>query len=186
MVDDTLAAALPDRRAALFFLGKHLERMKSGYSVYLRMGHDSLDTLALVFKRAFDPALTAGPPVAQLTQEQLAAAIKALRKTAPRKARREIEDLAATITPERLQSWVAGQRHSENRAGLLISNDLTQSVKVILSLDADLAKFELEKVPDRIAHLRKSEEVAELLRYLSSDDYFALRKILGLALDTRR
>ena len=186
LVDDTLAAAVPDRRGALFILGKHLERLKSGTSIFQRLAHEELDLLASVLKRAFDPAMATAVVAPGPNAEQIGTMVKALRKIAPRKSRREIEELAAAINSERLEAWVAGQRHTENRAGLLVSNDLTQSVKVVLALDHDLAKYDLEKAPDRVAHLRKSDEVAEMLRFLLSEDYFALRKTLGLTLDARR
>ena len=112
--------------------------------------------------------------------------VKALRKGAPRKLKNEIEDLAGAIDSKALHAWVQGLEHTENRAGLLIANDLTQAARVVLSLDPALSRFELDQVPDRIAHLRRSDEVAEMLRFVNSDDALALRKAVGLTLEQKR
>lgn len=185
VVDDTLVVAVPDRRGALFILGKFLERLKGGQTVYLRMSHDDVDHLAMLIRKSFDPA--AGTlEVKGMPAEQVAAAIKAFRKNAPRKAKKEIDELASAITPERLHAWIDGLRHSENRAGLLVSNDLVQAAKVVLALDPDLGKTELDAAPDRLAHLKKSEEIAEMLRYVGSDEFHDLRKSVGLTLDSAK
>lgn len=185
VVDDTLAAAIPDRRGALFVLGKFLERVKGGLPVLARLTHDEIDHLAVLLKKAFDPE-SAEIPVPGMDADAANAAVKALRKAAPRRARKEIEDLAAVVTPEKLQKVVAGLKGSENRAGLLINNDVTQAAKVILLFDRELTRFDLDQAPDRIAHLRKSEEVVDLLRFVASEEYANLRRTVGLTLDARR
>lgn len=185
VVDDTLAAAIPDRKAALFVLGKFLERVKSGLAPVARLDHDEVERLAGLLKKAFDPG-SADIAVDGMEGEGVVSAIKALRKGAPRRARKEIEELAAAVNPQGLAAFVAALRHSENRAGLLISNDLAQAAKVILLFDPELGHVEADQMPDRIAHLRKSVELAELLRWVASEEYGNLRKAVGLALDTRR
>jgi hypothetical protein len=184
IVDDTLAAAVPDRRGALFLLGKFLERLKGGYSIYLRRTPEELDHLAWAIRKAFVPG--ASDDVKGLSAEQASNMVKALRKGAPRKYKNEIEDVAGAIDAAALHAWVEGLRHTENRAGLLIANDLVQATRVVLGLDPNLARYDLDTVPDRIAHLKRSDEVAEMLRFVNSDDAFALRKAVGLTLEPKR
>lgn len=185
VVDDTLAAAIPDRRGALFVLGKFLERVKGGLPVLVRLTGDEIDQLAVLLKKAFEPA-SASIEIPGMTMEAAAAAVKAMRKVAPRRARKEIEELAAIVTPDKLQALVAGLKASENRAGLLISNDVLQAAKVILLFDAEMGRFDVDQAADRIAHLKKSEEVVELLRFIASEDFANLRRTVGLTLDGRR
>ncbi len=185
IVDDTLAAAIPDRRGALFLLGKYLERLKGGHAPWMRPSQEDVDHLAHAIHKAFDP--NAGSlEVPGVPTEKLMAWVKALRKAAPRRFRKELEELGFSITPEKLHLWIDGMRHTENRAGLLVANDLTQGVKVVLALDPELGKTDVDAVPDRLAHLKKSSEIAEMLRFINSDEFFSLRKALGLTLDATK
>ncbi len=184
LIDDTVATLVPDRRGALFVIAKYVERMRSGLGGIARLSAAELARLALLVRKAFDPR-AAELTLPGVAAEAQAEAVKAFRKRVPRRARREVEMLAVSITADLLRSWCASLRHTENRAGLLVGNDIAAAVQVIFGLDRDLARLDFRRSPDPRDALRRSDEAMELLRFCLSEDYFALRKSLGLAFDRR-
>jgi hypothetical protein len=69
-----------------------------------------------------------------------------------------------------LSAWRKGVDHTTNRVGLLVCGDLLQAVLCIKNEQIDVSKLTVK------------EKIKELVLFSISDEYFQLRKELGLAL----
>jgi hypothetical protein len=69
-----------------------------------------------------------------------------------------------------MKRWVAGADLTADRVGFALSNDLRITTAVI------------EASPDDSASVAPKERMRELLRYATSEEYFELRRRLGIAL----
>ena len=99
-----------------------------------------------------------------------------LAKQLPRNARKQLELLAQswveTGAKPDLDVWLAGVEHTANRVGLIVCGDLEVAAQVI------------ETQPVRPGSPMPAEMLEELLRYGVSEEYFEVRRKLGLAIDS--
>ncbi|MFH1729021.1 MAG: hypothetical protein ABIA04_11460 [Pseudomonadota bacterium] len=79
-----------------------------------------------------------------------------------------------------IEQIVSSFIHTSNRSGLLASNDLLESVEYIVQSDPNFDPIEFNA--NRLVYLSKSDRVAQLLRFNMSEEFFSLRRILGIAL----
>ena len=69
-----------------------------------------------------------------------------------------------------MKGWMAGVDLSADRAGLVLCNDLKVANAVV------------EASPEEAASLGRKDRLRELLVYSTSDNYFELRKRMGISL----
>ncbi len=85
--------------------------------------------------------------------------------------RKVVGKFAASGRDLNLNRWWRGAGLTINRAGFVLCNDLKVAVKAMLA------------EPSGPKDASPEEKVEELVRYAASEDYFALRRHLGLALE---
>jgi tetratricopeptide (TPR) repeat protein len=115
-------------------------------------------------------------------EETLAEVGRRVQRALPRRSRRVFEEAAeayAAARPPRADAWLRSMEHTANRAGLLLANDLVAAIDVVRR--GEQRRPQVLKTPDDLAvALRQSPEVVELLKFTLSDDFFALRRAVGL------
>ena len=69
-----------------------------------------------------------------------------------------------------MKRWLTGVDLTADRVGFVLANDLKLSSAVI------------EASPEETATVPRKERIDDLLRYSVSDEYFELRRLIGIAL----
>jgi tetratricopeptide (TPR) repeat protein len=114
-------------------------------------------------------------------EDTLADIGRRMQRALPRRSRRVFEEAAeayAAARPPRADAWLRAMDHTANRAGLLLANDLVAAVDLVRRGER---RAQVLKTPeDLAAALRQNPDVVELLKFALSDDFFALRRAVGL------
>jgi len=121
-----------------------------------------------------------------MSEDDMEREAKPIKRAVPRKVRSQLENKAKVLAQEGLpkdpELWKKGINLTGNRAGLLLANDLTASLSMILKLDPRLKQVNFSELQDRIPILEQSEEAMDLIRFFVSEAYFTLRKRAGFSL----
>ena len=72
--------------------------------------------------------------------------------------------------------------HSDNRAGLLVCNDLNAAISAMIKTNPKTQNIKYEELGDPLALWENDPYIIELLSYSVSDSFFRLRKMLGFAI----
>jgi len=164
----------PEQR---FLLGRALTRLCTRSFTVRRMTALELEVVLTGAVRLVQPKF--GAQVAP--DDTLAEIGRRITRLLPRRSRRLFEEAVeayAAARPLRHEAWLRAMDHSANRGGLLLANELSAALDVLRRSDRRTA---LPKSPDELAAaLRQNAEAAELLRFVMSDEFFLLRRGIGL------
>lgn len=112
--------------------------------------------------------------------------VKAITKAIPRRNRKEIASAMADFArnPDALDypSMLALAGVSSDRAGLLTGRSIARSFEVLSKIDPTLKGISVNDIDSLAIALKNSPSALELLQFAISDDYFSLRKRLGLGI----
>lgn len=109
-----------------------------------------------------------------------------LEKGIPRKTRKEIIDYALKLKPDDEKfdaaAWRRAIEWTTLRAGLLASRDVANALAAIRKLDAAVETIDFRDLKGVAAKGRELPYLRDLFLFAASDEYFALRKRLGIAI----
>jgi hypothetical protein len=164
-----------------FHLGRLLGRLRLRNHAARKLTALDLEIILAAAVRLFD--LSFGDDVAPA--DVLADRGKRLAKALPRRSRKALEDACAryrTARPPNFELWLRGMDYSANRLGVLLCNDVGTALEVIRRSDRRLLGMPMGTTEEMVACLRDVEPVGDLLRFVVSDEHFALRRAVGLTL----
>lgn len=148
-----------------FLLGRHLA---SQYPVLSIASILDLEGLRFVWRMIAAPELATPVGVVALMADTIRAAMAKHHAFRPD----DVEWARSVGDDVDLETWVRGVDHTRSRLGLLMSGDV-ESAAAILASGAQPLRPTLREE-------RSTERVEELLRFAGSDEFFRLRKHLGL------
>jgi hypothetical protein len=165
-----IGVALPVQTVA-FMAARHLTYYRQG--MYVRQLVPTTTGLkAWLFgaMRLMSPQFPVPPDIQGPVQEALGALDHVV--TGPQRDHlaRVVSKLVQEGTALDLKKWVVGVDLTVDRAGLLLSDDLATAVEVIRAADPASSSASAE------------QRVEEIFRYSVSEQYFAARKALGIAI----
>lgn len=162
-----------------FLLSRELERLKGGHALLAQLGPRQIEGILWAVASLVNPGVQAqvDPAVA----DQMQRAIRGVSS----KARKQLEDAGALLIrgPVDVARHQAAMDHTANRAGLVMTNDVSVAVRNIAKRypnvrpvfrDASGAEETVGQIP----------EVRELLAFAISEEYFAARARLGFSIQT--
>ncbi len=158
-----------DDREMAFRAAKLIAWMRPEH--YLASTGNSPDQLRVMFVSAMDWAQGRKPTAGR----DGAAIIKAL-KSAPSQSQMQIQTLVhlylkhASAPPD-MTEWVTQAEHATSRFGLIFCNEFEKAVHCIKSEPPVLTTASVE------------ERIVDLVKYATSEEYFEVRKELGLAIN---
>ncbi len=141
---------------------------------YLRAimtGPAELKTVVYIAFRLVQPATPVPPAELPAVERGLALVADRLQPDQQKQLRQLVGKFAASGKELKLSRWWRAAGLTANRAGFLLCNDLKTAMKMLL---AEPAK-EGDASPQR--------KMEDLVHFAASEDYFALRRVLGLALE---
>jgi len=110
---------------------------------------------------------------------------KKLKKAMSGKALKLLEvaarDLAAAKTID-LKAWQQAISWSADRAGLLLSGDISTALQIMLREDPSITGVRLDSPEQIVAALRKRRDMFEVVAFILADDHLKLRSRLRLSL----
>jgi hypothetical protein len=156
-------------RELAFICSKMVTTCRSEY--YLGSAFNSTDALKIFFYAAL--ALQTGQVVGDAPVETVREYVNALARL-PEPRLVQLRNLVSAFinsgrNPD-LSAWLRGVDHTANRVGLLLSGDV--------QVAADWTKNDMLAIGKE----QPAERVRQLLKFSVSEDYFTLRRELGLAL----
>lgn len=157
-----------DDREMAFRLAKTVSWMRPEH--YLAAIGNTPGQLQVMFVSAMDFALARKPTAGR----DGAAIIKAL-KAAPAQSQLQIQALIKTYVrhasePPEMSHWVTQAEHATSRFGLIFSGEFKKAAEFI------------KREPPALTAATVEERLTELVRYATSEEYFEVRKELGLAI----
>ena len=161
-------AGLEDDRDMAFRLAKLVAWMRPEH--YLAAIGNTPGQLQVMFVSAVDWVLGRKPTAGR----DGATVIKAL-KAAPARSRMQIQTLVSTYQkhasePPDMGQWVTQAEHTTSRFGLILCGEFQRAV------DA------LKREPQALTAATMEERLTDLVRYASSEEYFEVRRELGLSI----
>jgi tetratricopeptide (TPR) repeat protein len=163
-------------RGQRFLVARGLEGVKNGLASFHSLGKaETLKRLQVVVK-LFKPEVT----VTGMNKKEARSLAKSLNKKVPRKVRKFLQVAANSHHSQgnqfSFENWRTGLVHSANRGGLVISGHPGEASKALLLLEGKIKSGE-SPTPQV---MKTSEQLAELLSFVVSDQYFLARKRVGL------
>lgn len=155
----------PLSAGGLFHLGRAALRLRRGTAAMHGREGDEIGAVLYAAVRMVDPAAPA-PPLLRLAEF-----VSSLPSSVPRKLRKGLAEPARAFEsgPDYVE-WVLAERNTANRAGALFARDPAVALAMVT------------RGPTDEATLRRSREAQELVRFLVSAPYLALRRETGLAI----
>lgn len=155
----------PLSAAGLFALGRAAVRLRRGTAAMHGREPDEIGALLYAAVRMVDPG-SAAPPLLRLAEFTAS-----LPSSVPRKLKKGLPEPARRFAagPD-FREWVLAERSTANRAGALFARDPAVALSVVTG------------GPTEETALRRSPEAQDLVRFLISPAYFALRRETGLAI----
>ena len=111
--------------------------------------------------------------------------VKQFRRAYSRKALKALEPPALALAAQAkvdLDGLLEALAFSADRAGLVLCGDVGIGLSVVLKEDPNMASVRVEGAETVLNMVRSRKDLAELLVYSVSDDFFRLRQRLGLAM----
>ena len=165
-----------------FILAKYMAHLKLRHGVIFNHPLPEVFRAAMLFVWLVVPEVKV-PGVAEDDLERLA---KPIKRAVPRKVRAALEEKAKSLAHEGLPKdpagWLRGVRMTGHFAGMLLTNDLMESLSAALKMDSRLKNVNLKDLADPKSVLEQSEDLKELLRFWVSEAHFTLRKRSGFSL----
>jgi hypothetical protein len=155
----------PLSTAGLFALGRAAVRLRRGTAAMHGRQADEIGALLYAAVRMVEPSAVA-PPLLRLAEFTTS-----LPSSVSRKIKKGLPDPARQFAagPDWTE-WVLAERSTANRAGALFARDPAVALSVVTGGPTDEAA------------LRRSREAQDLVRFLISPSYLALRRETGLAI----
>jgi tetratricopeptide (TPR) repeat protein len=155
-----------------FLVGRHLTYFRSGFYVrHLIPTGTGLKAWLFAAIKLCVPSF----PIAPDLQASVADAMQPMAALLNQAAREQLTSTVSKLLQSGgaidLKKWVAAVDFSADRVGMLLSHDLQTVTETIRSADQDVA------VPVK-------ERMKELVLFSASQEYFELRKKLGIAIDS--
>lgn len=168
LIGSDILAGLEDDRDMAFRLAKLVAWMRPEH--YLAAIGNTPGQLQVMFVSAVDWVLGRKPTAGR----DGATVIKAL-KAAPARSRMQIQTLVSTYQkhasePPDMGQWVTQAEHTTSRFGLILCGEFQRAV------DA------LKREPQALTAATMEERLTDLVRYASSEEYFEVRRELGLSI----
>jgi hypothetical protein len=165
-----------------FMLGKYMLHLKMRHGIIFNNPLPDVFRAVMLFVWLVVPEVKVpGVPEAEL--ERMA---KPIKRAVPRKVRQSLEEKAKILAreglPKETAKWLRGIQLTGNFAGMLLANDLLESLSGALRLDNRFKNVNFKDLADPKMVLDQSEDARELLRFWVSEAYFTLRKRAGFGL----
>jgi tetratricopeptide (TPR) repeat protein len=165
-----------------FILGKYLLHLKLRHGIIFNNQLAEVFRAVMLFVWLVVPEVRV-PGVAESDLEKMA---KPIKRAVPRKVRAALEEKAKILAREGLPKapaeWLRGVHLTGHFAGMLLANDLMESLSAVLRLDNRYKNVNLKDLGDPRSVLEQSEDAKELLRFWVSETFFTLRKRAGFSL----
>jgi len=174
-----VGAEFPRRHAAAdqrFLLARVAARLRARNGLADHLGPVRLGEFLAAAVRQVNPAWSAtGDPGDGLVRQ--------VGKALPRRTRRQVEELAGRLAPLEVDliAWYAALSGTGDRAGLLLSGDVTGALQLVLR-DGAPPPPRPEGVADIRDAVRSRPDLRDLLRFAASEDHFRLRQKLRMAI----
>ena len=161
-----------------FLLARQLERLRAGHQLFDRLAPEAMRALVSAAARIADDRapICAGAAAVDAMQRKIVKAIS-------RKARRGLDELRGRldgIGTFDATAHVTAARHSCNRAGLVMTNDIDAAIRALAREEGIKPVFSDAK--GAAETVGQSEAVRELLAFAISEEYFRLRAKLGFSI----
>lgn len=158
-------------QALAFIVGNQIAYFKSGHSIR-QMVPTGTGLRAWLFAaiRIVNPAFPVAPDMVTAVTENGAAIKEHLSGQASDYLSSQVTKLLNMGDALDLKRWTTGLDYTADRVGFLLANDLPRSLAVIRA------------TPEEQASLPAKDRIRELLAYSVSEEYFALRARLGIAI----
>jgi cellulose synthase operon protein C len=159
-----------------FALARAIKRISDGSFLATLIGPKELAKLMAAIAQPFHPNC----PVVTYPSDLPADFSKRVSKSLPRKVRKMVEDLLKNSATDLArvpdyEGFMRSQDFSANRFGLLMCNDLPQSVMHLIREVPELADKRLNTTEDIVSAMSQNAGICNLLRFAVSEEYFRLR-----------
>ena len=156
-----------DERELVFAIGKRLTHMKPAR--YLRYALQTVPQLELAYQ-----AIRIACKLPSNTSEDGEKLAKYLEKNVPPsilgQVTEVVRELARESSRELISAWTNATDRTADRVGLILTNDLEVAARMIATEPSDALA------------MTAKDRLRDLLAYAISDDYFSVRKQLGLSI----
>jgi tetratricopeptide (TPR) repeat protein len=163
-----------------FFLGKSIEHIINNNSLYRKFTQDKLKYLIDIICHAINKTYK----IKKIDNKDFLKIAKNFKF--PRNFKKEFTQLINEYIKIKdqinIENYIQGMEHTANRAGLIACNDLESAITAIIKFDKKLSKINYSNQSDLSIIFKKSSEITELIKFSISNDYFELRKKLGIAI----
>jgi hypothetical protein len=163
-------------REQRFLIARLLSRIQDGSQVAAFVTPEWICDLLGAAQKLVQPTVrtTLGTPGPQLDEIE-----RRLQKHLPRKSRKSLEELLASlprVPPDGGLSWASSLHSTADRSALLFAIDVASGLSAALNIEEVPA-------PESMAQaIRERTDLAELCRFAVSEDFFQLRSALRLNL----
>ncbi|MDF1565208.1 MAG: tetratricopeptide repeat protein [Deltaproteobacteria bacterium] len=159
-------------RGQRFLLGTLMEQVRGATSLTEILDGPS-------FAATLQAAIQVVRPDFQALAADDPALAKRCAKSMSRKARKSLEEIASRLSPSNppdIEVFVRGVRLTNQRAGIALSGDPESCLELICAAEG---KPRRENIAES---LHDAQDTLEALRFLTSDEHFRLRELLGLVI----
>lgn len=159
--------------AAAFLAAQKLANLRPGMIArHLLASGTALKAWLIAAVRLSSPTFPVPPEFEGAVNEAFEALQESVRGQARDQLTRVVVELLTTGASLDLKRWVKAIDLSADRAGLLIAHDLTSALDVVRASEPEASSVPI------------AERIGELLRYSVSSEYFAVRRSLGISLES--
>ncbi|NOZ86885.1 MAG: tetratricopeptide repeat protein [Deltaproteobacteria bacterium] len=166
-----------------FHLAWAIELLVNRGALFTKIGADATRKVFAAVVHNFEPDF----PLPGIDQAELDEISKKLYKGLPRKSRKVLEPMIKTLAHRigelDFESYVQALTTTADRAGFVLCGDLGVAVSALLQDEETDGQIRISDSVNMLSPLAKSKRIAKLLEFALSDQYFLVRKNLGMSLE---